>query len=71
MSNFDENQLQYLVANVRQTKGRQLANKHGVNHVTLLLFDGKGNWKRILAGSNKSDYLKTAFDNHVAKSSGK
>ena len=71
MSGFDENQLQYIVANVRQTKGRQLANKHGVNHVTLLLFDAKGNRKRILAGSNKSDYLKNAFANHVARYSGK
>lgn len=67
MSNFSENELQYLVANIRLAKGRQLATKHGVGHVTLLLFDGKGNRRRILAGQNSSDFLENAFRNHLAK----
>jgi hypothetical protein len=65
LSNFKENELQYLVANIRLDKGRQLANTHGVGHVTLLLFDGKGNRRRILAGQNTSDFLVGAFRSHL------
>lgn len=61
MSNFKEDELQYLVANIRLGKGRQLASKHGVDHVTLLLFDGKGNRRAVLAGPSTSDYLETVF----------
>ncbi|MBT5051321.1 MAG: hypothetical protein HOM58_22690 [Rhodospirillaceae bacterium] len=67
MSNFKENELQYLVANVRLAKGRQLATRHGVGHVTLLLFDGKGNRRGILAGPNTSDYLESVFRNHLVR----
>lgn len=63
MTNFEEKELQYLVANIRLDKGRQLARKHGVGHVTLLLFDGKGNRRGILAGQNRSDYLEGVFRN--------
>ena len=69
MSNFNENELQYLVANIRLDKGRQLANKHRVPHVTLLLFDGKGNRRAILSGPNKSDYLESVFRNLLPKAS--
>lgn len=68
MSNFREDELQYLIANIRLGKGRQLATKHGVGHVTLLLFDGKGNRMGVLAGQNNSDYLAGAFRNLVAGS---
>ena len=71
MSNFNENDLQYLVANIRLDKGRQLANKHRVGHVTLLLFDGKGRRRGILSGPSTSDYLETAFRNLLPRSSRK
>lgn len=71
MSNFKENELQYLVANIRLAKGRQLAIKHRVGHVTLLLFDGKGNRRGILAGPNSSDYLEDLFRGHLARVSPK
>ena len=67
MSGFNENELQYLVANIRLTKGRQLATKHGVGHITLLLFDGKGNRRGVLVGQNTSDYLEDAFRDHVTR----
>ncbi|NKB19301.1 MAG: hypothetical protein GKS01_02045 [Alphaproteobacteria bacterium] len=67
MSNFDDNELQYLVANIRQQKGRALANKHGVQHITLLLLDGEGNRRGVLVGPNKSAYLVAAFRNHVSR----
>ena len=69
MSNFNRNELQYLVANIRLAKGRQLANKHGVSHVTLLLFDGKGNRRGILSGPNTSHNLEDAFRRHLARAS--
>lgn len=71
MSNFDEGELQYLVANIKSDKGRELANKHQVRHVTLLLFDGKGNRQRTLTGPNSSGYLKSVFKSHLARSSRK
>jgi hypothetical protein len=67
MSNFNENELQYLVANIRSANGRRLANKHRVGHVTLLLFDGKGKRRGILSGPNSSDYLETAFRDHLVR----
>ncbi len=63
---FEDNELQYLVANIRQDKGRDLAAKHGVQHVTLVLFDGKGERKEILAGPNTAGYLEEAFRRHLA-----
>lgn len=65
MSNFDDGELQYLVANIRSASGRRLANQHRVGHVTLLLFDGKGRRRQILAGPNSSDALEDAFRTHL------
>jgi hypothetical protein len=67
VSNFDDNELQFLVANIRQDKGRALASKHRVQHITLLLLDGKGNRRRVLVGPNKSDYLTSTFRNFVSQ----
>lgn len=59
--------LQYVVANIRSTEGRQLAAAHGVGHVTLLLFDGEGNRRAILAGPNNSAYLTDIFRSHLKR----
>ncbi len=69
LEQFDDGELQYLVANIRQDKGRQLANKHGVQHVTLLLFDGEGERREILAGPSTSDELERAFRRHLERHS--
>ena len=58
---FEEGELQFLIANIRRPDGQQFASRHGVGHVTLLLFDGKGQRQEVLVGSNKSDYLEEAF----------
>jgi hypothetical protein len=65
VSNFDSDKLQFLVANIRQTKGRNLAIKHGVRHITLLLFDGKGNRKGILRGPNTAEFLTDAYRSYL------
>jgi len=67
LENFDSNKLQYLVANIRSSEGKALANTHDVAHVTLLLFDAKGKRRQILAGQNQRDYLTEVFRQHLAK----
>ena len=67
VSNFDDTELQFLVANIRQDKGRALASKHGVQHITLLLLDGKGNKRSVLVGPNKSEYLTATFRGFVSR----
>jgi len=68
MDAFEDDELQFLVANIRSDKGRRLANEHGVGHVTLLLFDGKGEVLNVLVGNKDSDVLERAFRRHVTRS---
>ncbi len=68
MGAFDDDELQFLVANIRSEKGRKLANEHGVGHVTLLLFDGEGEVRNVLSGQRESETLERAFRLHVKKS---
>ncbi len=68
MAEFDDGELQYLVANIRSAKGRQLAGAHGVGHITLLLFDGEGKRREVLVGANTSENLAHVFRAHVARS---
>lgn len=65
LENFDEGQLQYLVANIKSTTGQRFATTHGVGHITLLMFDGAGRRRQILAGPNESSYLTDAFQRHL------
>lgn len=64
MEEFDNGELQYLVADINNPDGRNLATAHGVGNVTLLLFDGEGKRKRTLAGPNTSDILVHHFRSH-------
>lgn len=65
---FDDGELQYIVADIKTEKGRELAAAHGVQHVTLVLFDGQGRRLDILAGSNTADFLEGAFRRHLVAS---
>jgi hypothetical protein len=65
MESFDNNELQFLVANIRQDKGRELAETHRVGHVTLLLFDGDGKRRGTLVGVNPSKELVSTFRRHI------
>lgn len=67
LSDFEDGELQYLVANIRSAEGRQLAAAHNVGHVTLLLFDADGERRQVLVGSNTSEYLKAVFRRHIAQ----
>lgn len=65
---FDDEELQYVVANIRTAKGSKLANAHRVGHVTVLLFDGEGRMRDTLVGPSTSELLENAFRRHVARS---
>ncbi|MEM7123512.1 MAG: hypothetical protein AAF563_19705 [Pseudomonadota bacterium] len=69
MASFEDGELQYLIADISRSEGRQLAAAHNVNHVTLLLFDAEGNRRDVLVGERTSDDLEEAFRRHVARSS--
>lgn len=61
ISQFEDGTIQYLVANIRHHRGRRLATMHDVGHITLLLFDGSGRRRGILAGERKSHDLVKEF----------
>ena len=65
VSDFDETELVFLVANINTEQGRALANAHGVGHVTLLLFDGEGRRHDIIQGPSTEAHLFDAFQRHV------
>ncbi len=67
LDQFDDGELQYLVANIRQDKGQRFASKHGVPHVTLLLFDGAGEHRQTLSGPNTAENLERAFRQHLGR----
>ena len=67
MSGFGDDELQFVVANIRTSEGSALARANGVGHVTLLLFDGNGKRNGTLVGNNSSDYLEEIFRRHIGK----
>ena len=67
VSAFGEDELQFVVANIRTAEGSALARAHRVGHVTLLLFDGAGERSGTLVGNNSSDYLEEVFRRHIGK----
>lgn len=68
LSDFEDGELRYLVANLNTTAGRAFANQHGVGHVTLVLFDAQGRKRDVMTGVTAAPTLKTAFRRHVAAS---
>jgi hypothetical protein len=65
MQEFDDAELQYLVADITGAEGRALASAHGVGHITLLLFDGDGERRDILTGANSASILGHYFRVHA------
>ena len=67
ISTFEDGSIQFLVANIREPEGQQFAATHGVGHITLVLFDGRGQRRRILVGENRSDYLVDEFQHLIRR----
>jgi hypothetical protein len=59
--------LLYRIADIKTPQGRQLQLRHDVPHVTLLLFDGKGELRRVLTGVKDDDVLYRAFEAHLER----
>ncbi|MEM7057911.1 MAG: hypothetical protein AAF557_10020 [Pseudomonadota bacterium] len=66
LAEIPDGKLQYLVANIRNGDGKRFADKHGVGHVTLILFDGAGKARKTLVGERTSDALLSEFRRLVA-----
>lgn len=64
---FEDGALQVRVANIRGPEGRAIADRYGVPHVTLLLFDGQGEMQRVISGLQEVDYLRDQFRAHIAR----
>lgn len=61
LENFDDDELQFLVANIKSGEGRDLAAKYSVPHVTLLLFNKAGQHVRTISGVQQSELLVPIF----------
>ncbi|WP_299390712.1 hypothetical protein [Pelagibius sp.] len=68
LSELDDAEIQYLVADIRQPEGRAFAAENRVGHVTVLLFDGKGTRRGVMVGQNSSDVLLSEFRNLIRRS---
>ena len=66
LQQFEGGQLDYVVANINSSDGRNFANRYGVPHVTLLLFDANGVHRGTLRGQRRSEELEMAFRNLMA-----
>ena len=55
----------YLVADLAQTEGAIFAQRHTVQHVTLLVFDGDGNRVETLVGSKTRAELGLVFERYA------
>ncbi|WP_350333664.1 hypothetical protein [Coralliovum pocilloporae] len=61
LEGFDEGRIDYVIADIRTSKGLDFASRYRVPHVTLLLFDGKGELKQVLQGQRGQYELANAF----------
>lgn len=62
LKTIDDGALNYRIANIRTQEGRRFASRYGVPHVTLLLFDGRGDLKQTLRGPRQDEELETTFN---------
>ncbi|WP_342076390.1 hypothetical protein [Yoonia sp. SS1-5] len=58
---FDDDEITYLVANIKSDAGAAFATLHAVPHVTLVMFDGRGNRQAVLNGVRDRAELQAAF----------
>lgn len=65
MKSLDEAAFEYLVANIRSEDGLAFSHRYGVGHVTLVLFDAKGEMVEIIRGPSDVATLERAFAKHL------
>lgn len=58
--------LAWRVVDINTTKGADFANQYGVGHVTILLFDARGNRQETIQGVTSVNTLRDSFEQLVA-----
>lgn len=66
LKNFDDEDLDYVIANIKTPEGRNFANRYGAQHVTLLLFDKDGALQGVLQGQRGRGELRFAFERLIS-----
>lgn len=66
LKNFDDEDLDYVIANIKTPEGRDFANRYGAQHVTLLLFDKDGALQGVLQGQRGRGELQFAFEQLIS-----
>lgn len=61
LSAFSDGKIEYVVANIKSSKGKAFAERNAVPHITLMLYDGKGELKHILRGPQEVSTLEVEF----------
>lgn len=59
---FSDGDIEYVVANIKSAKGKAFAERNAVPHITLMLYDGKGELKHILRGPQEVSTLEVEFN---------
>jgi hypothetical protein len=67
LSNFDDETVKYLVANIRTKKGLEFAQKYNVPHVSLLLFNKRGQLQNVLQGVRREEELTNVISTMIDK----
>lgn len=67
MEAFGPDELQYVIANLQTPEGQELASRHGVGKVTLLLMDADGRRRATLPGEASSAVLLPDFRRHAKR----
>lgn len=62
LSTIEDGKLEYAVANIKTTEGRNFAARYNAPHVTLLLFDARGNLVQTINGIQQSATLEPIFE---------
>ncbi len=68
LRHFDKTEVNYLVANIQTAEGSAFAGRYGAQHVTLLLFDGRGRLRDTLEGVRPREELEAHFQRLLAAS---
>ena len=63
---YGDDEVTYLVANLTTEDGLAFATRHGVSHVTLVLFDPDGDVSQIVRGPLDTPALQQAIDGNLA-----
>jgi hypothetical protein len=67
LKEYDPDGHTFLVANIQTAEGGAFARQHGVPHVTLLLFDARGEMKQVVRGPIASHQLEPILAAHMER----